>query len=160
MTKLLEDDISELFDDAMIIALAQSTERPDVAPAPAVKTSLMARLRASSLPPGFVVHLASEDGWRRHPVPGIMMKVLSVNAASGYATFLLDVAPGTRFPPHHHATAEECYVLSGSLQTCGRRLGPGDFVHADAGTGHGELWTEEGCRVLLVAAPEEHMLPA
>ena len=25
-----------------------------------------------------------------------------------------------------------------------------DFVHADAGTDHDELWTEEGCRVLLV----------
>jgi len=87
------------------------------------------------------------------------MKILAVNTRRGYATLLLDVAPGTRFPAHHHGGAEECYVVSGSLFTCGRRLGAGDFVHADGETDHGELWTEEGCRVILVVPPEEH-LPA
>jgi len=48
-------------------------------------------------------------------------------------------------------------VLSGSLFTCGRRLGPGDFVHADGQTDHDELFTEEGCQVLLVVPPEEYM---
>jgi putative transcriptional regulator len=85
------------------------------------------------------------------------MKVLAFNRTSGYATFLLDVAPGTRFPAHHHAGAEECYVISGSLYTCGRRMEAGDFLHADAHTDHGELWTEEGCRVLLVASPDEYL---
>ena len=79
-----------------------------------------------------------------HPVPGIRMKVLALNKQRGYATLLLDVEPGTRFPAHHHGGAEECYVVSGSLFTCGRRLGPGDFVHADADTDHGELWTRRG----------------
>jgi quercetin dioxygenase-like cupin family protein len=48
-------------------------------------------------------------------------------------------------------------VISGSVYTLGRRLGPGDFVHADAGTEHGELWTDEGARVLLVVQPEDYM---
>jgi anti-sigma factor ChrR (cupin superfamily) len=74
-----------------------------------------------------------------------------------YATLLLDVAPGTRFPSHHHEGAEECYVVSGSLFTCGRRLNAGDFVHADGNTDHDELFTEEGCRVLLIVTPEDHM---
>jgi anti-sigma factor ChrR (cupin superfamily) len=95
-----------------------------------------------------------------HPVPGIKMKVLALNKQRGYATLLLDVEPGTRFPSHHHGGAEECYVVSGSLFTCGRRLGPGDFVHADADTDHGELWTEEGCQVILVVPPEEHLPPS
>jgi anti-sigma factor ChrR (cupin superfamily) len=153
----MDDELSELFDDIVILALAQATERLDVFPAPAVKEALMSRIRESSLPPGFSVNLASDDDWRRHPVPGIRMKVLSVNPLSGYATLVLDVAPGTRFPAHYHSSAEECYVLSGSLYTCDRRLGPGDFVHADAGTDHAELWTEEGCRVLLVGAADEHL---
>jgi quercetin dioxygenase-like cupin family protein len=85
------------------------------------------------------------------------MKVLSLNRTSGYATLLLDVAPGARFPPHFHDGAEECYVVSGSLYTCDRRMTPGDFLHADANTEHGELWTEEGCRVILVTPPEEFM---
>jgi anti-sigma factor ChrR (cupin superfamily) len=85
------------------------------------------------------------------------MRVLSVNEAKGYATLLLDVRPGTRFPAHHHSGAEECYVISGSLYTCDRRFGPGDFVHADPDTDHGQLWTEEGCVVLLVAPTDEHL---
>ena len=88
------------------------------------------------------------------------MVYLALNKPHGYATLLLDVAPGTRFPSHHHGGAEECYVVSGSLFTCGRRLGPGDFVHADADTDHGELWTEEGCQVILVVPPEEHLPPS
>jgi anti-sigma factor ChrR (cupin superfamily) len=90
-------------------------------------------------------------------VPGIRMKVLANNAERGYATLLLDVAPGTRFPSHHHEGAEECYVISGSLFTCGRRLAAGDFVHADGNTDHDELFTEEGCRVLLIVPPEDYM---
>jgi anti-sigma factor ChrR (cupin superfamily) len=82
------------------------------------------------------------------------MKVLAKNRCSGYATLLLDAAPGTRVPPHHHSGAEECYVISGSVYTCGRRLDAGDFLHADAGTDHGELFTEHGCRVLLVVRDE------
>ena len=92
-----------------------------------------------------------------HPVPGIRMKVLSVNTRSGYATLLLDVQPGTHFPSHHHDGDEECYVVSGIVITLGRRLGPGDFVHADAGTDHGELWTDEGAMVLLVVPPEDYL---
>ena len=85
------------------------------------------------------------------------MRVLALNRNRGYATLLLDVAPGTRFPPHHHGGAEECYVVSGAVYTCGRRLGPGDFLHADAGTDHGELWTDEGAQVLLVVPPEDDL---
>ncbi len=84
------------------------------------------------------------------------MKILSLDRDRNCATVIFDVAPNTRFPPHYHTGAEECYVISGSLFTCGRHLRAGDFVHADADTDHGELWTEEGCRVLLVVAPEEY----
>ena len=128
------------------------------APSAAVRDRIMARVRQDEplLPRGFVFSLAASDQWLPHPVPGIRMRVLSVNRNNGYATLLLDVAPGTRFPAHHHAGAEECYVISGAVYTWGRRLGPGDFLHADAGTDHSELYTEEGCRVLLVVQPEDY----
>jgi anti-sigma factor ChrR (cupin superfamily) len=147
----------ELFDDAMVVALAQSAVRANVFPRPEVRQALMARLADAGVPQGFSVLRGSAPDWRPHAVPGIRVKVLSVNASSGYAMLLLDVAPGTRFPAHHHTAAEECYVLSGSLYTCDRRLEAGDFVHADAHTDHAELWTEDGCRVLLIAPPDEHL---
>ena len=61
------------------------------------------------------------------------MKVLAMNRELGYATLLLDVAPGTRFPPHHHTGAEGVSWFPAPC-TYGRRMGPGDFLHADAGT--------------------------
>lgn len=158
------DDAVE-FDDLLTLALAGCA--PPATPRAELKTLMLARAtqsdaaRPDSLPEapaGFSFRYGADSDWMAHPVPGIRMKVLSLNRRSGYATLLLDVAPGTRFPAHAHTQAEECYVLSGSLFTCGRRLGAGDFVHADAGTEHGELWTEEGCRVILVAEPEDYML--
>ena len=38
-------------------------------------------------------------------------------------------------------------------------LGPGDFVHADGGTDHGELWTDVGAQVLLIVPPDDEDLP-
>src|SRR4029453_10939107 len=149
------DDAMEV-DELVALALAEASSGP--VPRPIVKTRLMARLiEDAPIPAGFSLRFAPEDDWEPYPVPGIRMKVLSVNRRSGYATLLLDIQPGTRFPAHHHEGDEECYVISGSVWTLGRRLGPGDFVHADAGTEHGELWTEEGARVLLVVQPEDYM---
>jgi len=129
------------------------------APSAAVRDRLMARVRTDEpvVPDGFSFRLAASDQWLPHPVPGIRMRVLSVNRNNGYATLLLDVAPGTRFPPHHHAGAEECYVIAGAVYTWGRRLGPGDFLHADPGTDHGELWTDVGAQVLLVVPPDDDL---
>ena len=155
----MSDDLDGIdFDDLLTVALAEAANT-GVAPRPEVKQQLMARLRRPPLPSGFSVRYGADADWLPHPVPGIRMKVLSLNQERGYATLLLDVAPGTRFPEHHHTGAEECYVLSGSLYTCDRRLQAGDFVHADGDTDHGELWTEEGCQVLLVVPPEDYIPP-
>ena len=145
---------------AGIVALGLAAAATAIEPRPEVKQQLMERVAASSVPDGFAIHLAADQRWLPHPVPGIRMKILAHNKARNYATLLLDVAPGTRFPSHHHGGAEECYVVSGSIFTCGRRLGPGDFVHADADSDHAELWTEEGAQVILVVPPEEHLPPA
>jgi anti-sigma factor ChrR (cupin superfamily) len=146
------------FDDQVALALAALTLRDDVAPPPHVKHQLLAQIQMPpAVPRGFSFRFVQDDDWLPHPVPGIRMKVLAVNRSEGYASLLLDVAPGTTFPAHHHGGPEDCYVISGSLFTCGRRLVAGDFVHADGDTDHGELFTEEGCRVLLVVPPEEHL---
>lgn len=144
------------FDDVVAVALARLAA--DAAgPRPEVKARMLARLAEPPVPPGFSFRFEREGDWLPHPVPGIRMKVLALNRRSGYATLLLDVAPGARFPAHHHDGAEECYVIAGSLHTCGRRLVAGDFVHADADTDHSELWTDEGCRVLLVVPADDYL---
>jgi len=151
------DDDRIDFDDATALALAVSADS-GVAPRPEVKQQLMARLSgdASPLARGFSFRLASEDDWLPHAIPGIRLKILALNRERGYATILMDVAPGSTFPAHHHGGAEECYVISGSVVACGKRIHAGDFHHADAGSDHDELWTDEGCRVLLVVDPRDY----
>lgn len=154
----MDDDSPDVieFDEVVALALARASVGHAV-PRPEVRDRLLAMITGPSPVRGFSFRCDAAGGWQPHVVPGIQMKVLSLNRAAGYATLLLDVAPGTRFPAHHHTGAEECYVISGSLHTCGRRLVAGDFVHADAGTDHGELWTEQGCRVLLVVGLDDYL---
>jgi anti-sigma factor ChrR (cupin superfamily) len=153
----MTDDLDPVdFDDLLTVALAHAAT--GAAPRAELRDRLMAKLAEPAVPAGFAFRWERDQDWGPHPVPGIKMKVLSRNDRLGYATLLLDVAPGTRFPAHHHGGAEECYVVSGSLHTCGRRLEAGDFVHADGDTDHDELYTIEGCRVILVVPPEEYMV--
>jgi anti-sigma factor ChrR (cupin superfamily) len=167
------------FDD-LELPLAQAVT-PET-PRPEVKQLLLARIReeaaaesrrpapagtlrsgelaaASPLPAGFTFSY-EKDNWHPHPIPGIRMKLLALDRDRRYATVLFDVAPGVTFPGHHHSGPEECYVISGTVKACGRTIGPGDFHHADGDTDHGELYTETGCRVLLVVAPDDYLLPA
>jgi len=140
--------------------LAQMAADGSDGPRPEVKTRLMEKIRAEAamVPEGFAFNMAAGfDQWIPHAVPGIRVRVLSLNRERGYATLLLDVAPGTRFPAHHHDGAEDCYVISGSLFTWGRRLSAGDFIHADSGTDHSEMWTDEGCQVLLIVPPDDYL---
>lgn len=152
MTDSFDDNVE--FDEVVALALAELAAGP--APGPMVRDRLMARIAgAGPAPVGYSFRFAPDDDWLPHPVPGIRMKVLSRNTRTGYATLLLDAQPGTRLPVHRHHGDEDCYVLSGSIVTQGRRLGPGDFVHADAGTQH-DVWTDEGARVLLVTLAEDY----
>jgi anti-sigma factor ChrR (cupin superfamily) len=158
MTDYLMDAVE--FDEVIALALAAGAGQEQ--PGPDVRTRLLARLeeKKAALPAGFSFRLAHDTDWIAHPVPGIRMKILSLNRAQRYATLLLDVDPGTRLPAHRHSGDEECYVLSGSLVACGRRIGAGDFHHADAHSDHGELWSDEGCQVLLIVAPEDFLPPS
>lgn len=148
----LEDAVE--FDEAVALALSRAVDTGAV-PRPHVRDRVLAAFKAPAVPEGFIFRFAADGEWLPHPVPGIRMQVLSVNTATGYAMLLLDAAPGTRFPPHHHSGAEECYVLSGTVETCHRRMVAGDFLHADGDTDHGELYTPDGARVLLVVPADE-----
>jgi anti-sigma factor ChrR (cupin superfamily) len=149
------------FDD-LELPLAELAAAGIDSPRPELKARILAaiadRAAIPPVPTGFSFKLASDEDWLPHPVPGIRMRVLALTAER--ATLLLDVEPGARFPAHHHGGDEECYVLSGTVWACGRKMGPGDFHHADGGSDHGELWTDDGCRVLLVVAPEDFLPPA
>ncbi|MEO8446929.1 MAG: cupin domain-containing protein [bacterium] len=103
----------------------------------------------------FIFDQSSE--WKQHPeVEGIKVKELSNNKEKGYVMLLLQVAAGTKYPSHHHSGAEECYVISGDLHVEGKILGPGDFHHAESGSDHHPLYSENGCSVILVVDPQDY----
>ena len=47
-------------------------------------------------------------------------------------------------------------MISGSLTVEGRVLRAGDFHHAEGDSDHGELSTDEGVEVLLVASASDY----
>lgn len=147
-----------------IAALLAAAARPPAAPPPALREKVLACVRRTPQAPapraigaarkaegGFRFIPKDEGEWQPMAgIPGARCKRLAVNPASNYVVLLMQLDPGTRFPEHPHHGHEEIYLVSGDAQTEGRRLGPGDFFHADPGTLHGSLYSEHGCTALLV----------
>jgi anti-sigma factor ChrR (cupin superfamily) len=99
---------------------------------------------------------ASEGRWFDF-VPGVTVKPLSVDAERDTATILMMFEPGARVPAHDHAGAEDSFVISGSCRIGESYLLKGDFHHADAGTSHAEIVSDEGCVLLLVVDREDYL---
>jgi len=99
---------------------------------------------------------ANEGHWLRL-VPGVTLKPLSVDLDRGTATILMSLEPGARVASHSHSGPEDSYVVSGSCRIGSIHLATGDFHHADGGTRHGEIVSEEGCVLLLVVDRADYL---
>lgn len=96
---------------------------------------------------------AGDMPWVETPFPGVEIKTLLVDRASGLLTLLLRMAPGAILPDHEHVRIEQTYMLEGRLEDkegpeAGLSVGPGEFVWRPAGSRH-VAWTPEGA--LMVA---------
>ncbi|TAE22016.1 MAG: cupin domain-containing protein [Candidatus Kapaibacterium sp.] len=100
--------------------------------------------------------LGSHGAWMAHPVKGIRVKPLATDKERGYATLLMQLDAGTLFPSHNHAGAEQCYVLSGSVNVMGKIMNAGDFFSTQASADHGDILAPEAATVLLVVAMEDY----
>ncbi len=87
--------------------------------------------------------------WARTRFPGVEVRVLLEDRASGLLTTLLRMAPGARLPDHEHVRIEQTYVLQGSLQCPEGTCTAGNFVWRPAGSRH-EAWSPEGGLMLAV----------
>ena len=135
--------------------LTLQTPSPSVRERIAAYASSMSRHSAQR--EGGLHFVERDEGWQPHPIPGITVKVLSVDDQTGVATLLIKAAPGTTYPAHHHSGSEGCYVIEGEVLVAGRRIGPGDFHLADADSDHDPLYTETGATVLLVCAAADYL---
>jgi quercetin dioxygenase-like cupin family protein len=153
------NDLAALF--AMALAAPQEPPRD-------LKAKILARIAAAPnghetasesgapLPSGETfadfkfVFAAEPSEWRKLPVPGAYVKLLSIDPQRGYAVVLGKLDAGARYPQHKHIHGEQIYVLSGDLHIGPQQLGPGDFHHAGPGTAHGVNYSETGCVILAV----------
>lgn len=162
----LRRELAALLDVAATMA-ARTT--PVSHPPAAIREAVLARiattpqLRRPVAPPaptpprpGFYF-LEKHEGALVEPLPGVTIKELSVDRNDDRATLLINLAPGTHYPVHHHSGGEDCFVVSGDFHVEGRCLRGGDFHHADANTDHRESFTESGCQLLVVVAGRDYL---
>lgn len=115
-----------------------------------------------SLPPlipglSFIDAPGAKD-WKPLPIPGTYIKLLSLDKDRGYAVLMGKLDAGARYPAHINAGPEDFYILTGDLHIGNRRLGAGDFHHADGGSQHAENYSVEGCTLLAVLTTDDPLV--
>ena len=85
-------------------------------------------------------HVSNADSlpWQPGPYPGVDLKILHRNPATGGVTVLRRFAAGSTIPAHTHPLANEtAYVLSGLWEEDGTSYPPGSCFFAPRGERHG-----------------------
>lgn len=144
-----------------------------VTPPPELRERLLARARSQSpalfqRPPerqgmlldrdGVFVATSSGMDWSEGPLPGIWLKRLFEDNARDRYTTLVKMGPGVRYPSHRHAAAEELFLLDGDLIVEGLRMVPGDYCRGEAGSVHGEVYSETGAIFIVMASKRDELL--
>jgi anti-sigma factor ChrR (cupin superfamily) len=87
--------------------------------------------------------------------PGISCKLLATDTEKDRVSMLVRLAPGAEYPPHRHAGIEELYLLHGELMIDDKKLYPGDYNRAEAGSADQRIWTETGCTCVLLTSTRD-----
>lgn len=98
--------------------------------------------------------VAAGDGVWEATSPGVLRKLLHVNADEGWQAFLLKVDPGASVAPHSHSRLEECVVLEGEFEIGGETVRKGDLHLGFPGHDHGLLYSPKGALLYIRGALE------
>jgi anti-sigma factor ChrR (cupin superfamily) len=74
--------------------------------------------------------------WQPMRWPGVEMKILLEDKATGLLTALVRMRPGARLPLHEHTDIEQTFVLEGSLADDEGEVHAGDYVWRPKGNRH------------------------
>lgn len=130
-----------------------------VAPVPPpirLRTRLFERITApkpdTKLPEGLAALARANDmPWKPTPFPGIRSKRLFTNTSDGTTVWLVNMDPGSVYPPHHHTSLEHTFVVSGDIAFDGYSLHGGEYQAALPHTDHDKpITTQNGCTVLII----------
>jgi anti-sigma factor ChrR (cupin superfamily) len=133
--------------------------RVDEAPPPAAETQVWKLWSGGGeAEEGLRILRRGEGTWEPTASPGVSVKPLHVDSARRYVTMLVRMEPGSSYPGHLHAGAEECFVLDGELRVGDEVLQRGDYQRAAEGSEHGRQWTEKGCLLLIVSSQDDELV--
>ena len=96
----------------------------------------------------------AEPNWE-DAAPGLSYKLLATDAEQDRVSMLVRLAPGAHYPPHRHAGVEELYLLHGELMIDDKKLYPGDYNRAEAGSADQRVWSETGCTCVLLTSTRD-----
>jgi anti-sigma factor ChrR (cupin superfamily) len=99
----------------------------------------------------------AEPEWKE-AAPGISCKLLATDTETRRVSMLVRLAPGTEYPPHRHDGVEELHLLHGELMIGDRKLYPGDYNQAEAGSVDHRVWSETGCTCVLITSYNDALL--
>lgn len=106
--------------------------------------------KAESLP----ISTWNDPNWEE-VASGISCKILATDTKRDRVTMLVRLAPGAAYPPHRHSGTEELHLMSGELWIEDRKLRPGDYYRAEAGTSDRRVWSETGCTCVLMTSTRD-----
>lgn len=126
-----------------------------IAPPDSVKARLLERIDSEKRG---LVYIHANDGEWIDIEPGIVAKILNLDAERRRVTAVVRMAPGSAYADHRHLGTEEVLVLEGSCYCGGRLLRPGDYHRAEPGSIHLDTRTDEGSLMLVIAPLQNDML--
>lgn len=139
--------------------LQEPTERGPAAESGAPHSIQVWRSWTSGEPSVGLSLVRAGDGIWEESLPGVRVKRLSADPQRRTVTMLVRMDPGATYPPHRHAAAEECYVLSGDLHVGDELvMHAGDFQRAERDTVHVRQWTASGCALLVTSSIEDDLV--
>lgn len=98
--------------------------------------------------------------WADLGMPGVSMKVLHTDEATGAMAVLTRIEAGASIPAHWHSKADETvFVVEGDFVENGISYGPGAYFVGQARTPHGPHSTVRGCLVLTHFSAEHDFQP-
>jgi anti-sigma factor ChrR (cupin superfamily) len=95
-----------------------------------------------------------EPAWEE-VAPGIFCKLMAADAKQHRVSMLVRLLPRVEYPAHRHAGLEELFLLDGELWIDDRKLYPGDYNRAEAGSGDKRVWSETGCTCVLITSTRD-----
>jgi anti-sigma factor ChrR (cupin superfamily) len=86
---------------------------------------------------------------------GVSYQVLARDPERERVSMVVRLSPRASYPRHTHADVEELYLLEGELWIDRKKVIPGGFYRAEAGSSDQLVWSETGCTCVLLTSTRD-----